>query len=136
MPRPGESCIEPREFVGSQASAHVAGIVAVEHDELPAVRHVRAADLKRRAVELSAHGVGFVVVSGNAQHRLIEVAEDAAKAQIAGRIVLHQITGDQNGRVVRNARKRILEHRVQTRVRLDTAQPAGGAAVKMRIGDL
>ncbi len=78
-----ERGVEPREFIGGQAAAHMSGIVAVEHDELPAIRLVRAADLKRRAVEFSAHRFRFVVVAGNAQHRFVQVAEDAAKAQVA-----------------------------------------------------
>jgi len=53
------------------------------------------------------------VIAGNAQHGLGEAAEEAAKAQVAGDIVLHQIAGDQHRRVVRNARKRIAEHRRQ-----------------------
>ena len=69
------------------------GIVAVEHDELPPFSRMGAANLKRRAGEFSAHGFGFIVIAGNAQHRLLEIAEDAAKAQIAGGVILHQITG-------------------------------------------
>ena len=128
--------VEPRKFIWAKATADVPGIVAVEHDELPAIRFMCAANLKRCAVELSAHGLGFVVIAGNAQHRFLEITEDAAETKITGGVVLHQIAGDQHRPIVRNACKRIVEHRVQTRIGFYSAQPAAGAAVEVWVGYL
>jgi len=119
-----------------EPAAYVPGVVAVEHDELPFAHFVRAANPKGFALEFAAHGVRFIVIAGNAEHGFAQFAEDAAKAQIAGGIVLHQIAGDQHGRIVGNACKRIIEHRVQTRIGFYSAQPAGGAAIEMWVGDL
>jgi len=44
--RPGQRAVEPREFILSQAAADMPGVVAVEHDELPIIRLVCAANLK------------------------------------------------------------------------------------------
>ena len=108
-----------------QAPADMARIVAVQHDELPVAKFVRAANSKRRAIQFGAHRLGLIVIAGNAQHRFAEIAEDAAKAQIARLVILHQIARDQYGGVIRHARKGIIEHRMQARIRLDAAQAAG-----------
>ena len=44
-----QGAIEPSSSCARQAAADMARVVAVEHDELPAARGVRAADLKRRS---------------------------------------------------------------------------------------
>ena len=135
----GERAVEPRELVRRQSPADMAGIVAVEHDELPARRFIRAANLERRAVELAAHRFGFVVISGNAQHRLLQAAEDAAKTQITGRVVLHQIAGHQarpnnpeRAQTHRRARARRLES-VSTPRSLPAALPYRCGSVICRI---
>jgi hypothetical protein len=134
--RTGQRGVEPRKFGWAKAAADVPGIVTVEHDELPAVHFMRAANLKRCAAEFLAHGLGLVVIARNAQHRFLQGAEEAAKAQITGAVVLHQIAGDQHRRVIGHARERVVEHRTQTRIGFYAAQPAAGAAVKMWIRDL
>src|ERR1700675_4394068 len=128
--------VEPCEFIWTQAAADMPGIVAVEHDKLPALGFMGTANLERRAVQLSAHGLGLVVIAGYAQHRLAQAAEEAAEAQISGAIVLHKIAGDQHGRVIRNAGKRIVERRAQTRIGFYAAQPAAGAAIEVWVGDV
>ena len=132
----GQRRIEARELILDQAAADMAGVVAVEHDEIPAADEVRAADLEGAAAQLLAHGLRLVMVAGNAQHRFFQIAEEAAKAQIAGLVVLHQIAGDEHGLIVTHARECLIQGRVQARIGLDTAKPSGGAAVEMRVGDL
>ena len=114
--RSAKRVVEPGKLIRSEASANVPGIVTIEHDELPPIRCMGATNLKRCAGEFSAHRFGFVVIAGNAQHGFLETAENAAKAQVPRAVVLHQIAGDQHSRVVRNACKCIVEHRVQTRI--------------------
>ena len=75
--------IEAREFRRGQASADVSRIVAVQHDEIPGAEIMRAADTGTARRPTLAHRLGLVVVAGNAQHRFLQAAEDAAKAQIA-----------------------------------------------------
>ena len=114
----------------------MARIVAVQHHELPIANFVRAANSKRRAIQFGTHRLRFIMVARNAQHRLSDSAEDAAKAQISRLIILHKITGHQYGLVIRYAREGIIEHGIQAQIRLDSAQAAGGATVQMGISDL
>jgi hypothetical protein len=76
------------------------------------------------------------MVARNAQHRLFQAAENAAKAQIAGGVVLHQIAGDEHCGEVGHLGERRIEHRTQARIGLHPAQSAVGVAVQMRIRDM
>jgi hypothetical protein len=112
------------------------GIVAIQHHKLPFAKLMRAANMKWRALEFVAHRLGFVMIAGDAEHRLGEIAEDAAKPQITGFIVLHQITGHQHRLIIWNSRERIGERRMQAWIGLNAAQAAACAAVQMGVGDL
>jgi len=54
--------------------ADVAGIAAVEHHELPPVGPSRCRTPERSARERLAHDGRLVVISGNAEHRLLRAA--------------------------------------------------------------
>jgi len=134
--RTRQRAIEPLQFLRRQASADVAGIAAVEQYELPPVGRVGSAHLERRPAERLAHGDGLVVISRDAEHRLLRTAEDAAETQITGRIVLNQVARHQQRRVVGHACVGLVEHLAQACIRHHAAQRAGGAAVQVRIGYL
>ena len=53
---------------------------------------------ERLAAEFAPHGPRLVVVARQAQHRHAQAAEQAAEMRIAGRVVLHQVAGDQHRR--------------------------------------
>jgi hypothetical protein len=136
LARFAERTIQALEFLLCQSTARVSRIVAVEHDELPARSAVGSAYLEWRLAERALHRFRLVVVARNAKHGLRTVAEDAAEAQIAGRIVLHQIAGHQDRGVIRDLHERLIEHVAQGRVGLHAAQFRAGVAVQMRVGYL
>jgi hypothetical protein len=76
------------------------------------------------------------VVAGNAENRCAERAEQAAKMRVAGRVVLHDVAGDEQ-RVYRPvAAPREGERALERRHGLHATQGTRFAAVKMRIGKL
>ena len=78
-----QCAVEALEFLGRQTPADISRIIAVQHDELPAALHVSAANLKRRSAEFPSHGFRLVMVPRNAKNGLLQIADDAAKPQIA-----------------------------------------------------
>ena len=115
--RAREIRVQPGEFRRREAAADVPGVVAVQHDELPVADGMGAAVSKWGLAESAAHGLGLVVVAGNTQDGRAQAAEYALEAQIARRIVVDQITRDQDGGVLgRVRRKSVIEHGAQTRI--------------------
>jgi hypothetical protein len=97
------------------------------------MRHVTAHG-ERRCVELAAHGLRLVVIAGNAQHRQPERAEQAAEVRVAGRVILHDVAGDEQ-RIRRPvARLRASECRHERRQSSHAAQRPAAIAVEMRVG--
>src|ERR1019366_2511546 len=88
-----QCAVEAFEILRRQTPPDVARVIAVQHYKLPAALQVGAANLKRRIREFPAHGFRFVMISRNAKHRLLQIAEDAANPQIAGRVGLDDIPG-------------------------------------------
>ena len=97
---------------------------------------MRAADPERLAAQFPFHRRGFVVIAGYAKNGLPKAAEDAAKAQISGRIVLHEIAGGQDGGIVRHLVERGIEHRAQARIGLDAAQLSVRPPVQVGVRDV
>jgi len=66
----------------------------------------------------------------------MEAAQDALEAQVPRRVVLHEVSRDQDRREIGTRRKGLVEHGTQTRIGLHAAQISAGVTVQMRVGDL
>ena len=134
--RGGQRLIQGLQSCGAQATAGGAGDAAVEQYNAPRAEISVAIDSERGAIQLAAHDGWVIVVAGQAQHRHSEGGEQPAEMRVAGRVVLHEVAGNQYGIGRPRVRLRMGKRR---RERGQCSYPTQGfrlAPVKVRVGKL
>ncbi len=95
-----------------------------------------AGERKRRIGEHEAHGLRHVVVAGQAVDGLGQAAENVVEVAVPGGIVLYEIAGQQGGVPLADPRADFGHGRAQRVQGRDAAQPSGGIAEQVRVGEL
>ena len=136
LARAAELFIELGQHFDGDVAAGLLGHHAVEQHDAPRADVGGAIEHERAGRERFAHLRDEIVVARNAQHGLAEARKDPAEVFVAGRVVLHEIAGDEDcvadGQVARRVGKRTFEGFEG----IHTAQGARGIAEQMGIREL
>ena len=130
----GQGLLERGEGRRAQGAAGRARQAAVEQHDTPAPQVDETAEHEGLSGELALHGLGLVVIAGQAQHRQPQRTKQAAEVRVSRRVILHEITGHQQRIRWPVARTRVGQRRGQRRQRRHSTQRFVFVAVEVRVG--
>ena len=134
--RAAQVLVELGQHLHRDPAAGLHGYDAVEQHEAPGADIHRTVEFERAARQRLAHLRYEVVVARNTHHGLAVAREQPAERRVSGRIVLHEIAGDEdrvgNGQVP----GRVLERALESFEGIDAAQCGGRVTEQVRIGEL
>ncbi len=128
--------IEARELRGAHVPESLSGHAAVDHHDPPGAQVMETTDLEGRGSQLAAHEFAIVVIAGQAPYRLAQVAKQLAHRGVAARVVVDQITREQQGVGIPVVRPGVLQHALERVTRVHAAQGTVSPRHEVRVGEL